>query len=113
VIGGYISAAVLAVSGASGILIPHQIGPVLDTVLTPGRSKAEFRVAYGAIGSFGAWALVVGNAEVFKAVGVFWLGAAAVRLLALALDRPRIDWTYRAFLVLEVAAGLAAILGSG
>jgi hypothetical protein len=112
-IGGYISAAVLAASGLAGVVIPHQIGPVLDTVLTPGRSKAEFRIAYGAIAAFGAFAFAAGDAEVFMAVGVFWLGAAVVRLLALALDRPRMDWTYRTFLVLEVAAGLAGVLGSG
>jgi Flp pilus assembly pilin Flp len=81
--------------------------------LDTGRSKAEFRIAYGAIAAFGAYALAAGDSEVFKAVGTFWLGAAAVRLLAVALDWPRIDWTYSAFFVLEVAAALAAFLASG
>jgi len=113
VIGGYITSAVLAASGMAGVIAPQRIGPAIDTVLGSGRSKAEFRVAYGAIGAFGVFALAAGDPEVFKAVGAFWLGAAVVRLLSIGLDRPRLTWTFWAFFVLEIAAGLAGVLGSG
>jgi hypothetical protein len=112
VIGGYIAGAILAVSGAAGVLIPQQIGPVIETPLSKGRATAEFRVAYGAMGGVGVWALIAGDAEVFKAVGALWFAAAAVRLVALAVDRPRPNTTYWAFLALEVGLGLVAFLGS-
>jgi hypothetical protein len=113
VIGGYLSSAILAASGLAGILIPDQIAPVLDTTFASSRGRAEFRIVYGALAALGGWALAVADHEVFVAVGVFWLGAAAVRLLALALDRPRTGSTYWAFLALEVVLGLAGVLGSG
>jgi hypothetical protein len=43
------------------------------------------------------------------AVGVTWLGAAAVRLGSLKLDRPRTDWTFWAFLAAEIAFGATAL----
>ena len=111
-IGGYVSSAILAASGLAGILIPDQIAPVLDTAFTSVRGRAELRVVYGALAAIGGWAVAVADHELFVAVGVFWLGAAGVRLLALALDRPRADSTYWAFLALEVVLGLVGVLGS-
>jgi hypothetical protein len=113
VIGGYISGAILAVSGVAGILIPDRIAPVLDTTFVSARGRAELRIVYGALAVLGGWAVGVADHEVFVAVGVFWLGAAAVRLLALALDRPRAGSTYWAFLALELVLGLLGVLGSG
>jgi len=112
VIGGYIAGAILTASGLSGVLIPQQIAPVIETALSKGRATAEFRVAYGAMGGVGVWSLIAADAEVFKAVGALWFAAAAVRLVALAVDRPRSNATYWAFLALEVGLGLAAFLGS-
>jgi hypothetical protein len=113
VIGGYVSSAILAVSGAAGILVPDQIATALDTTFTSARGRAELRVVYGALAVMGVWALVAAEREVFIAVGVFWLGAAGVRLFALAVDRPRKVWTYWAYLALEIVVGLAGVLGSG
>jgi len=112
-IGGYLSSVALAASGLAGILIPDQIAPAVDTVFASSRGRSELRVAYGALGVLGGWAVAVADHELFVAIGVFWLGAAAVRLLALALDRPRGGSTYWAFLALEVVLGLAGVLGSG
>jgi uncharacterized protein DUF4345 len=112
-IGGYLSSVVLGASGLSGILIPDKIAPVLDTVFTSPRGRSEFRIAYGALAALGGWAVAVADHELFVAIGVFWLGAAAVRLIACAVDRPSRVWTYWAFLALEVVVGLAGVLGSG
>lgn len=111
-VGGYVSSAVLAASGAAGIVIPNQIAPVLDTILSTSRAKTEFRVAYACFAAIGTWALIAGDSAVFKAIGVLWLGAAGVRIASLALDRPRTDRTYWSYLALEVAVGLAGVLGS-
>jgi uncharacterized protein DUF4345 len=111
-IGGYIAAASLAASGAAGILLPQRIAPVLETALTPGRATAEFRILNGALAALGIWALIVGRADAFTAVGVVWLGAAAVRLLAFVMDRPRPDVTYWAFFALEAVLGAAAVYGN-
>jgi hypothetical protein len=113
VIGGYVSSAILAVSGAAGILVPDQIATALDTTFTSVRGRAELRIVYGALAAMGVWALVAADREVFIAIGVFWLGAAGVRLLAFAVDRPRKVWTYWVFLALEIVVGLAGVLGSG
>jgi len=113
VIGGYISSALLAASGIAGILIPVQIAPVVETAFISARGRAEFRIVYGALAAMGGWGLVAGDHETFLAIGVFWLGAAAVRIIAFAIDRPRGMKTYLAFLALEVGLGLAGVLGSG
>ena len=108
-IGGYLASAILAASGVAGILMPRRVGEVLQTDLSPARARAEFRVAYACFAALGIEALVAGSAAVFVAVGTLWLAAAAVRLLALAIDRPRADWTYWVFLVLELGLGLAGV----
>jgi uncharacterized protein DUF4345 len=111
--GGYISSVVLAASGLAGILIPDQIAPVLDTVFASARGRSEFRIVYGALAALGGWAVAIADHELFVAIGVFWLGAAAVRLIALAVDHPRTGSTYWAFLALEMVLGLLGVLGSG
>jgi uncharacterized protein DUF4345 len=112
VIGGYVSAALLAVSALAGVVMPERIALALDTAFTSSRGRAEFRVVYATLAAVGVWALAAGDREVFIAVGLLWLGAAAVRVLSLALDRPRPDWTYWAYLGLEVGLGLAGVLGA-
>ncbi len=44
-----------------------------------------------------------------RAVGVTWLGAAAVRVASLALDRPRTDRAFWAYLAAEIGLGTTAI----
>ena len=43
------------------------------------------------------------------AVGVTWLGAAVVRVGSLAVDRPRTDWTFWAYLAAEIGFGATAL----
>jgi len=67
----------------------------------------------GTFAALGTWALARGTRDAYTAVGVTWLGAAGVRLLALKVDDPRTDVTYWAFLVGEIACGVAGILAAG
>jgi uncharacterized protein DUF4345 len=113
VIGGYVSSSLLAASGVAGILIPDRIASVLDTTFSSTRGRAELRIVYGALAALGGCAVAAADHELFVAVGVFWLGAAAVRLLALTMDRPRAGSTYWAFLALELVLGFLGVLGSG
>lgn len=112
-IGGFVSGAVLAVSGIAGVLVPQQVAAALDIGLPTGRAKAELRIAYAAFGALGVWAVIVGESALFTGIGVLWLGAAAVRLVTLALDRPRADASYWAIFAMEVTFGLAGVLGNG
>jgi len=113
VTGGYVASAVLAVSGLAGVVDPQRIGQALQTDLSPARARAEYRIVYGTLAALGVGALVAGSSDVFTAIGTVWLGAAAVRVLALALDRPKADLTYWAYLALELALGFAAVLENG
>jgi hypothetical protein len=112
-IGGYVSGAVLAVSGIAGVLIPRQVAAPLDIGLPTGRARAELRIAYAAFGALGVWALIAGESALFTGIGVLWLGAAGVRLITLAVDRPKADALYWAILAMEVGFGILGVLGSG
>ena len=106
VLGGYLASAVLAASGVAGVFIPERVGRVLHTDLSAPRARAEMRSAYACFAVLGIDAIIAGSPAVFFAVGILWLGAAAVRLFALAVDRPHADWTYWVFLGLELALGV-------
>lgn len=111
-IGGYISSAVLAVSGLGGIVIPENVASVLATTFTSSRGRSEFRIVYGAIAALGIAALVIGEHAAFVGIGAFWLGAAVVRILVIVVDRPTLDAAYWAYLAMEIVFGLLAVLGS-
>jgi hypothetical protein len=77
------------------------------------RGIAETRAGLG--GTFvalGLWALHGGSVDAYRAVGMTWLGAGAFRTLSLVVDHPETDWTYWAYLGLELALGIGA-LGAG
>jgi hypothetical protein len=112
-IGGYVASAILAASGLAGLAMPGRVGLALQTDLATPRARAEYRVVYGCFAGVGLFALAAGDPVVFKAVGALWLGGGVVRLLALALDRPTADWTWWAFLALELTLGSLGILASG
>lgn len=112
-IGGYISGAVLAASGIAGVLIPQQVARPLDIGLPTGRARAELRIAYAAFGALGVWAVIAGESALFTGIGVLWLGAAVVRLIALALDHPKADGSYWGIFAMEVGLGLLGVLASG
>ena len=94
-------------------MAPQRVGSALETDLSSPRARAEFRIAYACLAAVGIDALIARSAAVFMAVGVLWLGAACMRLVALVVDRPHADWTYWIYLGLELALGLAGILLSG
>lgn len=108
-LGGYVSAAILLLSGLAGIAIPDRVATALLTRFDEPRGRLEFRVAYATFAGLGAWALAIGDREVFIGIGFLWLGAAAVRLIWTMIDRPRIDATYWAYLALELGLGAAGV----
>jgi hypothetical protein len=113
VIGGYVASAALAVAGVLAVLMPERTARALATTFTSTRGRAEFRIANAGFAGVGVWALIDGSRPAFIAVGALWLGAGAVRLLALALDAPRPDWTYWVYLVFEAGLAAAAIVPLG
>ena len=111
---GHLASAALMLSGAAGIAMPQDIVSALDLTPTSPRAVAEVRAGLGGTyAALGAYALVSGDAGAQRAVGATWLGAGAVRLAALKLDRPRTDWTYWAYLAAELGLGTAAVLEAG
>jgi hypothetical protein len=107
---GRVSSAALMLSGLSGVLTPAKVATALD--LSPGSSRgvAETRAGLGGTyAALGGWALVSRDPTAQKAVGVTWLGAAAVRLASLVVDRPRTDFAFWSYLAAEIGFGAAAL----
>lgn len=108
---GQLSSAVLMLSGAAGVAIPDRVAEALDLPPRSARGRAETRAGLGGTyAALGAFALLDGSRGAQAAVGATWLGAGAVRLAALKVDRPRTDAAYWAYLALELGLGSAAIL---
>ena len=81
---------------------------------TSQRGVAETRIGLGGtFAGLGLWALARRNSDAYTAVGVTWLGAAAVRALSLQVDEPETDWTFWAFFGAEVGLGLAGLVDRG
>jgi hypothetical protein len=107
---GRVSSAALLLSGLSAVVSPAKVASALD--LSPGSSRgaAETRAGLGGTyAALGGWALVSPDPAAQAAVGVTWLGAAAVRTASLFLDRPRTDATFWAYLAAELTFGAAAL----
>jgi hypothetical protein len=107
---GRLSSAALMLSGLSGVVTPRSVAAALD--LSPGSSRgiAETRAGLGGTyAALGGWALVSRDPAAQKAVGVTWLGAAAVRLASLVVDRPRTDVAFWSYLAAEIGFGATAI----
>ena len=104
------SSAALMLSGVAGIVTPKGFLSALDLSADSPRGLAETRAGLGGTyAALGAWALVSRAPAAEAAVGATWLGAAAARIAALRLDRPRTDAAYWAFLGLELGCGTAAV----
>ena len=107
---GRTSSAALMLSGFAGVLAPKRVGSALDLSALSNRGVAETRAGLGGTyAALGGWALLSRKPAAQTAVGVTWLGAAAVRLASLALDRPRTDWAFWGYLAAEVGFGAAAL----
>ena len=111
---GHLSSAALMLSGAAGVAIPGSVSEALDLTAGSGRGLAETRAGLGGTyAALGGFALLSGSAGAQRAVGATWLGAGAVRLAALKLDRPRTDAAYWTYLALELGLGTAALVTAG
>ncbi|MBO3749603.1 hypothetical protein J5X84_26290 [Streptosporangiaceae bacterium NEAU-GS5] len=110
---GQLSSAALMLSGLAGVVVPDRVAPALEVTADSPRGRAEVRAGLGGTyAALGGWALVSSEPAAEAAVGVAWLGAAGVRLAALALDRPKTSWTYWAYLGAEITFGAAALASS-
>jgi len=105
-----LSSLALLASGVAGVVAPERVGTTLGLSATGPRGIAETRAGLGGTyAALGGWALLSPDPVAQRAVGVTWLGAAAVRLGSLLLDHPDPDWTFWAYLTAEVAFGAAAV----
>jgi hypothetical protein len=107
---GRLSSAALMLSGLAGVMIPTKVAAALDLPAESRRAITETRAGLGGTyAALGGWALVSRQPAAHAAVGVTWLGAAAARLGSLAIDRPRTDAAFWAYLAAEVSFGAAAL----
>ncbi|MDQ1508432.1 MAG: hypothetical protein QOG50_276 [Actinomycetota bacterium] len=107
---GRMSSAALMLSGISGVLTPKGVASALHLSAVSDRGIAETRAGLGGTyAALGAWALLSREPAAQTAVGVTWLGAAAVRLASLAVDRPPTDVSFWAYLVAEIGFGTVAL----
>jgi hypothetical protein len=107
---GRLSSAALMLSGAAGVVMPERVAAQLELPTTSGRAVAETRAGLGGTyAALGGWALASSQPAAQAAVGVTWLGAAAARVASLAVDRPRTDWTFWAYLAAEIGLGAGAL----
>src|SRR3954470_22224437 len=110
---GRLSAAALMLSGLAGATMPERVAAALDLPATSGRGRAETRAGLGGTyAALGGWALVSRKPAAQSAVGITWLGAAAVRVLSLVVDKPETDATYWAYLAAEIGLGAAPLAAS-
>src|SRR5438105_15091972 len=97
-------------SRISGVVMQGQVASALDLSAVSDRGVAETRAGLGGTyAALGGWALLSRDPGAQAAVGVTWLGAAAVRLGSLVVDRPRTDPAFWAYLVAEIGLGTAAL----
>jgi hypothetical protein len=107
---GRLSSAVLMLSGMAGIVSPRAVGSALDLAPGGARGIAETRAGLGGTyAALGGWASVSRDPAAEIAVGVTWLGAAAVRIASLAVDRPRTNLAFWSYLGLEIGCGVSAL----
>jgi hypothetical protein len=110
---GRVSSAALMLSGVAGVVVPERVASALQLTPASARGIAETRAGLGGTyAALGGWALVSRTRTASVAVGAAWLGAAAARLGSLAIDRPRTDAAFWAYLVAEIGFGTIALGGA-
>jgi hypothetical protein len=111
---GFSSALALAASGVGIALDPARAGAVMRMPPASARGITEMRAGVGGtFAALGAWALLRGTTDAYTAVGVTWLGAAAVRAVSMQIDEPEKDASFYAFLGAETVLGIAGLLARG
>lgn len=74
-----LSSAALLASGLAGVMIPERVAAALDLPPTSARGRAEARAGLGGTyAALGAYGLLSRSPGASRAVGVTWLGAAAL-----------------------------------
>jgi hypothetical protein len=107
---GHVGSAALMLSGVAAVVTPKRVASALDLTPASSRGIAETRAGLGGTyAALGGWALVSRDPRARAAVGVTWLGAAAVRLVSLAVDRPRTDVAFWSYLAAEIGFGTTAL----
>jgi hypothetical protein len=110
---GRVSSAALMLSGLSAVVAPTRVVAALDLSAASDRGITETRAGLGGTyAALGGWALVSRDRSAQTAVGVTWLGAAAVRLASLVIDRPRTDRAFWGYLAAEIGFGAIALASS-
>jgi hypothetical protein len=110
---GRLSSAALMLSGVAGVVMPERVASTLQLTPTSARGIAETRAGLGGTyAALGGVAFVSQRRAVHAAVGAVWLGAAAAHLVSLAIDRPRTDSAFWAYLAAEVGFGATALVAA-
>ena len=104
---GRVSSAALMLSGVAAVVNPNGVAEALH--LTAGDTRGVTETGGGTYAALGGWALVSREPAADVAVGMTWLGAAAVRVATLRVDRPPVSASYWMYLGLEVACGTASL----
>lgn len=106
-----LSAASVLLYGIGAMLVPGMIAKLVHHELPDGRGKAEFRIAQAGIFiGLGLMAVLLRNTTVYQLMAGLWFGAAITRLIAIALDRPKLTSDYLGFAVMEFAFGILALI---
>ena len=107
---GRLSSAALMLSGVAAVVNPQGVADALHLTAGDTRGITETRAGLGGtFAALGGWALASRNPAADAAVGMTWLGAAAVRVATRKIDRPPTTASYWAYLGLEVACGTASL----
>src|ERR1700694_82548 len=110
---GRVSSAALMLSGVAGVVMPERVVSALQLTPTSPRGVAETRAGLGGTyAALGGFALLSPRGTADAAVGAAWLGAAAARLVSLAIDRPQTDSAFWAYLAAEVGFGAMALVAA-
>jgi len=110
---GRAASAALMLSGLAAVVAPRRVAAALDLAPRSSRASAETRAGLGGTyAALGGAALASRDPRLEMAVGITWLGAAAVRIAALTIDRPQTDLSYWAYLAAEIGFGAGALIAS-
>lgn len=73
--------------GLFGLFLPHSAARFVGVTPDPERGLSEIRATYGGLFlAMGLWATIAQDTEVFRALGIAWMGAAAGRSFSVVRD---------------------------
>ena len=111
---GRLSSAALMLSGVAAAVDPKGVVAALHLTADDARGVTETRAGLGGTyAALGGWALVSREPAADAAVGVTWLGAAAVRIATRKIDRPPVTASYWVYLGLEISCGVMSLVLTG